>query len=238
MLISRPPSMVTMGRTSTPGSRMSRSRKEIPSCGLTSVSVRTRQNIMSRPVCGGCPGLGPVDDVVVAVTDRAGAQARQIGPCVRLRVALAPPRLVRGDGRQVLRLLRVAAEGADHRADHLRPEGHDPRCSRTPHLLLEDVALHRRPARPAVLHRPRIDEPAPFGQYVLPAVVVVLAEREETLDLRADVGRKPLFDNRAHLVLEVAQLVRELQVHRPLPGKDAASLPQVVGGVNRQSRKR
>ena len=47
MLISRPPSMVTMGLTSTPGSRMSMSTKEIPSCGLTWVSVRTRQNIMS-----------------------------------------------------------------------------------------------------------------------------------------------------------------------------------------------
>ena len=47
VLISRPPSMVTMGRTSTPGARMSISTNEIPSCGLTSVSVRTRQNIMS-----------------------------------------------------------------------------------------------------------------------------------------------------------------------------------------------
>ena len=39
--------MVTMGLTSTPGVRMSMSTKEIPSCGLTSVSVRARQNIMS-----------------------------------------------------------------------------------------------------------------------------------------------------------------------------------------------
>ena len=47
VLISRPPSMVVMGRTSTPGACMSMSKKEIPSCGLASGSVRTRQNIMS-----------------------------------------------------------------------------------------------------------------------------------------------------------------------------------------------
>ena len=47
MLISCPPSMVVMGLTSTPGARMSISRKVIPSCCFASGSVRTRQNIMS-----------------------------------------------------------------------------------------------------------------------------------------------------------------------------------------------
>ena len=45
MLISRPPSMVTIGFTSIPGCAMSISRKEMPSCFFPSVLVRTRQNI-------------------------------------------------------------------------------------------------------------------------------------------------------------------------------------------------
>ena len=36
-----------IGRTVTPGVFMSISRKEMPSCGLDSVSVRTRQKIQS-----------------------------------------------------------------------------------------------------------------------------------------------------------------------------------------------
>ena len=39
-----------IGRTVTPGVFMSISRKEMPSCGFTSVLVRTRQKIQS-PQC-------------------------------------------------------------------------------------------------------------------------------------------------------------------------------------------
>ena len=41
------PSSMMIGRTVTPGVFMSISRKEMPSCGLASVSVRTRQKIQS-----------------------------------------------------------------------------------------------------------------------------------------------------------------------------------------------
>ena len=215
MLISRPPSMVTMGLTSTPGGAHVDEHEGDPLLRLD-LGIRAREaEHHVRPLGGGDPGLGSVDDVVVAVADRPRAQAREIGAGVRLRVTLAPPRFVPRDGRQVLRLLRIAAEGVDHRPDHLRPEGDDPRCVGAAHLLLEDVALHGRPARPTVLHRPRIDEPALFGEDVLPAKIVFFSELQEAFDLLAEIYGQPLLDERAYLLLEIVQLVGELQVHRP-----------------------
>ena len=51
------------------------------------------------------PHLLAVEDIMVAVADRAGGQAREVGPGSRLRIALAPPVLARHDARQVMRLL-------------------------------------------------------------------------------------------------------------------------------------
>ena len=84
------PSSMMIGRTVTPGVFMSISRKEMPSCGLASVSVRTRQKIQSRPMGERGPGLLAVDDVVVAVTTARRAQVGEVGAGARLRVALAP----------------------------------------------------------------------------------------------------------------------------------------------------
>src|SRR5882757_2100205 len=67
--------------------------------------------------------LLPVDDVLVAVTDRGGAQRRQIGACVGLRVADREVQLTGEDRGQELLLLQVAAELLQGRPDGLQGDG-------------------------------------------------------------------------------------------------------------------
>ena len=64
------------------------------------------------------PGLVAVDDVVIAVPHRLGADRRKVGAGARLRITLAPPILAGENSRQKLLFLRVVAERVDDRADH------------------------------------------------------------------------------------------------------------------------
>jgi hypothetical protein len=70
---SRSPPMVMIGRIEMPGNLKSTSMKLMPSC-CRSVSARAHEHehvVRELRVCG--PDLGAVDDVVVAVADRARA---------------------------------------------------------------------------------------------------------------------------------------------------------------------
>ncbi len=129
-----------------------------------------------RPLTVGVPRLLAVDDVVVAVALGARLERSQVGTRARFGIALAPPVLARKNARQVMLLVPVAAKGDDHRPDHVQAERREPRCARGRALVLENVALDRRPAGAAVLDRPAGGNPALLIQDLLPAYIVVLAE--------------------------------------------------------------
>src|SRR3546814_19017471 len=59
------------------------------------------------------PRLLPVDDIMIAIAHRGGAQACKVRPRARLRIALAPPLLARPAARQEAGLLLPRAEGVD-----------------------------------------------------------------------------------------------------------------------------
>lgn len=78
----------------------------------------------------------------------------------------------RADARQPGLLLRLGAEGDDHRRDHAGPHGRARRRVGRGQLAGEEVVLHRRPAGAAVFHRPVQHAPAAPGQHAVPAVAV------------------------------------------------------------------
>ena len=66
------------------------------------------------------PNLGTVDDILVAVADRHGAERRQIGAGAGFRITLAPEILATQDTRQVVGFLLRRAVADQHRAAHLK----------------------------------------------------------------------------------------------------------------------
>jgi hypothetical protein len=146
-----------------------------------------------------CPGLVPIDNVVIAVTHRLGANGGKIGAGARLRIALAPPVLAGEDTRQESLLLRVVAEGVDDGADHgdAERQWRHRACAR--HLLLEDEATGDRPAGPAVVLRPERRDPALFVQDAMPEQHLLLGKvgfRIGDVHLRRII----VLDERANLV--------------------------------------
>src|SRR4029077_21048169 len=99
-------------------------------------------------------GLVAVDDVVITIPHRLGADSGEVGAGARLRIALAPPVFTRENPRQKFLLLRVAPERVNHRADHGDAERQWRQRSGTRGLLFEDKTLRDRPARPAIFLRP------------------------------------------------------------------------------------
>ena len=122
------------------------------------------------------PGLLAVDDVVVPVAHGARFQRRQIRTGAGFRIPLAPPLLSRADLRQESPLLRGGAEGHDDRRHHLGAEGNQARTAGQRRFFLEDVLLHRVPARAAELHGPAHAAPAALMQAALPQQVLLPAE--------------------------------------------------------------
>ena len=153
-LTSWPPSISSIGRTLTPGEVMSMSSIEMPACFLTSGSVRTRVKIQSPYWPERGPGLLAVDDVLVAVAYRGGAQRRQVGAGVGLGEALRPPDVEVGGRRQEPLLHLLRAELRDDRADHRGVERQRRRHARALHLLVPDVPAQRRPVLAAPLDGP------------------------------------------------------------------------------------
>ena len=159
------------------------------------------------------PGLLAIHDEVVVLAHRAGLDRREVGAGAGLRVALAPPVLLREDPREVMRLLRRAAERHDHRRDHVQAERDEPRPAGRGALFVEDVGLHRRPVEAAVLPRPVAGEPALLVEDLLPADVVVLSEPPVVQHLRGDIAREIRLHERAHLFAKGLLFGGVVEVH-------------------------
>src|SRR5262249_49561655 len=71
------------------------------------------------------PDLLAVHHIMATVANRARLEAGKVRAGTRLRVALAPPRVVPDDVSQMLLPLFRRAEGVDHRPGHGRAEGHE-----------------------------------------------------------------------------------------------------------------
>ena len=171
-----------------------------------------------RVLRGGRPGLLTVDDVVAAVSDRAGLEGGEVRAGPGLGVALAPPVVAREDAGEKAALLFPGPERDDDRPDHVHPERHRRRGAGRLHLFLEEVALERAPARTPVLHRPARSHPAPPVQDLLPSDLAFLVHPGAGPGALAHVFREPLAKEGAHLLLERAFLGVQGKVHEAYPG--------------------
>src|SRR5262249_19247537 len=125
----------------------------------------------------GGPGLLAVDDVIPVDAFRRGFERGEIGAGAGLGEALAPPVVETGDAGEEALLLRVAAEGDDHRADHGDAEAERRRRRRLLQFLEENVVLGRGPVAAAPFGRPVRYRPALGVENALPDDEVVLLER-------------------------------------------------------------
>ena len=98
------------------------------------------------------PDLVPVDDVLVAVERRRGAQRREVGPGVGLAEPLAPPVAAVDEPGQEAVLDRLAAVMADP-LDQVA-EARLRRRAGAGQLLVDDHLVHGRQLAAAVLRRP------------------------------------------------------------------------------------
>src|SRR5215207_4634723 len=162
------------------------------------------------------PGLLAGDDVIVAVALRRRLERGEVGAGAGLGEALAPPVVEIGDARQEAALLRLRAEGDDHRPDHADAERQRRGRRRLLHLVLEDVLPHRVPAGAAPLDRPMRHRPAlgvedagPFDELVLRGV---MAHDE----LVADALRQRGAEEFADFLAEGVFLGGEAEVHAGL----------------------
>src|SRR5262249_36855991 len=122
------------------------------------------------------PGLVAVDDVVVTISNRLGADGGEVRAGARLGITLAPPVLAGEDARQKLLLLPVAAEGVDDRADHGDAERERWQRTRPSGLLLEDEPAGDRPAGAAIFPGPERRDPALLVQDAMPKQHLLLAQ--------------------------------------------------------------
>ena len=96
------PEIILIGRTSTPGWRMSTSRNADPLVlRCVGVGAGEHEDVVGE-VAGGRPDLLPVDDPLVAVEHGPAAEVAEVGAGVGLGVALAPQVLAGEDAGQVV----------------------------------------------------------------------------------------------------------------------------------------
>ena len=160
------------------------------------------------------PDLGAVDDILVAVAHGAGPERGEVGAGAGFRIALAPEHVALQDRRQVLRLLRFAAEGVDDRPHHHDAEGRE--AGRVMALVgfLEDEFLRRRPAGAAMLLRPVGRNPALLVKRLLPAPHVLLGDIGGIApDLLGKPGLQIGPEEGVHLLGEGALAGREFKLH-------------------------
>ena len=119
------------------------------------VGPRGKEHVFSPP--GRRPDLLPVDDPLIAVAYRAGAQRREIGARLRLAVAHAVHGFAAQDLGQVFPLLLRRAE---HHQRIGLDRGTDPRRFAPLHGFHEGDLLQRRARLPAELLRPSQADPA------------------------------------------------------------------------------
>ena len=165
------------------------------------------------PLGIGGPYLLAVHHVMVAVLQRHGAQAGQIGPGARLGIALGPELLGGLDARQKALLLRVGAKGVDHRAHVLDAEGDHPRAAQAGQLVLEGEALQRRPALAAQLFGPVGHRPALLVEQTHPAHVVFLAQHLVAMGLVPQISGHHGGVEVAHLLAQALGLCSQFLGH-------------------------
>ena len=96
-----------------------------------------------------------------------------------------------------------------------RPKPESLRRARQTRLLVEDIALRRRPAGAAMLLRPGRRDPAAFVKRAVPAHIVVLGDIHARDDLVPDIGRQLVANEGAHLLAEV--FLGPAELHRRSP---------------------
>ena len=172
----------------------------------------------AEPFVGGAlgsavPDLGPVDHPLVAVADRAGAQAGQVGAGVGLGVAEREDDLAPGDpGRNSFLFCSVPCRMIIGATEVTVRSG--PGTPRVLELAHQQVLMHRGEAEAAVLRRPVQPEPALLADLAaergqLAALVLETVLGHLGLQRRGDVLREEL----PHLGDPRALRVVELEVH-------------------------
>ena len=187
-------------------------KMEMPLCFLAFGSVaRGQPDVVG---VGGAAGehLLAVDDVVVAVADRGGAQRRQVAAGLRLGVSDGELDAAVQDCGQEGLLLLVGAVLHQRRPDGVQSHQRD-RCVDPPCLFGEDELLDGREASPAKLFGPTDTE-----QVCIRQGAHTFAHRGPALDPFADGGpplrRHDLFHRRADLVAQPLLLVGVVEAHR------------------------
>jgi hypothetical protein len=128
-----------------------------------------------------------IDDVVIAFSDRARAQRRQVRTRTRFRVSLAPPILGRQHARQEIILLRRIAEVLHHRREHFHGKYILHRRACRGALFVKNMLLHDVPPSSAELGRPTGRTPSLGVEDFLPAHHVVFGSATSQFNLGADV---------------------------------------------------
>ena len=159
----------------------------------------------------GRPDLAAGAHQIVAVVDRGHGQGGEVGPGLRLGIALAEEHLAGEDAREEVVLLSLGPVLDDRVRDHANSHGRQGRSTSKGGLATEDVVLGEAPVTPTVLEWPRRCRPASGVQDSLPfeARVVVtvdtghqaagaskfrcqlLVEEGAHLVAKGDVGRRP-----------------------------------------------
>ena len=162
------------------------------------------------------PGLVAVDDVMVAVAHRLGADRCEVGARARLGITLAPPVLAGEDPRQKFLLLRFVAERIDDRADHGDAERQWRQRPGTGRLLFEDEALRDRPAGATIFLRPQRRDPAFLVEDAMPQQHLLLGQIGLGVG-NAHFLRIVFRDEGTHLVAKRGILAGKAEFHRDAP---------------------
>ena len=158
------------------------------------------------------PDLFAVDDIGLAVQDRAGAQRGQVRPCAGLGIALTPAFAVVDDVRQEPLLLLGRPVGEQDRRQHAHPHAANLRrqvCLRC--LPFPDVALGWGPARPTERRRPPVGGPAALKHGAMPALFV-----PQAAIVAFPTGEGPVYQG-ANFLAECEVCVGQAEVHRQAP---------------------
>src|SRR5256885_1831399 len=173
-------------------------------------------------VGGRDPDLLSVDDVLVAVADRGGAQVGEVGAGFGLAEPLAPVLRRVEDAGQPLLLLLVGAPLDDHGADLPDAVGVvDARRAHARVLFGVDDVLDRSRLAPAPVLRPVDRCPASLVQPALPVLASLLAAG----DARRSAAGAP-----AALILVTAPVGEELRQVLLEPRPELVAEPDVVRG--------
>ena len=160
-----PPVIVVSGRASMPGVEYLDQETADPRVLLRGRVGPHVELAPIRQVAQGVPGLLPVNDEVVAVFDRGGAERGEVRTGVGLGHALRPDLVAAQHGLEEALLFLRGAKVHDCRrdvgdADHVHRAGR----AQAVHLLHEGELLRRRRQHALRLDRPRGSGPAAVGQ--------------------------------------------------------------------------